>query len=463
MKFTTKGLGRTGLDLAVPFQVDVYLDGSGADKEGVAATLNFTSITRNFPNRRVSGIAEVDGGAVFAKVFYGRRARRYWQREIRGAELIGPSEAPSPKLVGQGVTADGAGYVVLYQALVDAAGLSDGSHVEMSAAARCLARLHDADLIQTDPHLNNFIYCKGMVYAVDFDGLKRTDVLCQHLKNLGVLLAQRAPEYDKEIEEIWRAYADERGESVQQMGSPEEIKSHTLHARRERVRRYIRKTQRECTEFVRRKRFAREFLCDRSHWSRMQRFMVAPDEFMRAGVPLKLGNSASVVRVRIEGKTYVVKRYNIKNFGHRLRRWFKRRGRNAWCNGHWLAFLGIETAKPVALLEKRWGWFPGVAYLVMPECGAEDLGHTLANHPDRFDELSRKTIALMCKLKDAGLRHGDLKATNFMVQGDAVLIIDYDAISEGRSATDAERFLANWEEETEIQANWRQMMADAGL
>ena len=50
-----------------------------------------------------------------------------------------------------------------------------------------------------------------------------------------------------------------------------------------------------------------------------------------------------------------------------------------------------------------------------------------------------------------------------MVQGDAVLIIDYDALSEGGSDSDAERFLANWEEETEIQANWRQMMADAGL
>ena len=463
MKFTTKELGRAGLDLTVPFQVDVYLDGSGGDKEGIDTTVNFTSIARNFPNRRVSGIAEVDGGTVFAKIFYGRQARRYWQREFRGAGLIATSEAPSPNLIGQGTTADGAGYVVLYQALVDAAGLSDGSHVEISAAARCLARLHDTDLIQTDPHLNNFIRCKGVVYAVDFDGLKRTEVLQQQFKNLGALLAQRAPEYDNEIEEIWRAYADQRGESVQQMGSLEVIKTHTLHARRERVRRYIRKTQRECTEFVQRKRFARNFLCDRTHWSRMQRFMVAPEEVMRAGVPLKLGNSASVVRVRIEGEMYVVKRYNIKNFGHRLRRWFKRRGRNAWCNGHRLAFLGIETAKPVALLEKRWGWFPGVAYLVMPECGEEDLGYTLAHHPDRFDELSGKTIALMRKLKNAGLRHGDLKVTNFMVQGDAVLIIDYDALSEGGSDSDAERFLANWEEETEIQANWQQMMADAGL
>ena len=164
--------------------------------------MNFTSIARNFPNRRVSGIAEVDGGTVFAKIFYGRQARRYWQREFRGAGLIATSEAPSPNLMGQGTTADGVGYVVLYQALVDAAGLSDGSHVEISAAVRCLARLHDTDLIQTDPHLNNFIRCKGVVYAVDFDGLKRTEVLQQQFKNLGALLAQRAPEYDNEIEEI---------------------------------------------------------------------------------------------------------------------------------------------------------------------------------------------------------------------------------------------------------------------
>ena len=118
MKFTTKELGRAGLDLAVPFQVDVCLDGSGTEKERTDTTANFTSVARNFPNRRVSGVAEVDGRVVFAKIFYGRQARRYWQREFRGAGLIATSEAPSPNLMGQGTTADGVGYVVLYQALV---------------------------------------------------------------------------------------------------------------------------------------------------------------------------------------------------------------------------------------------------------------------------------------------------------------------------------------------------------
>ena len=277
------------------------------------------------------------------------------------------------------------------------------------------------------------------------------------------MLAQRAPEFDSEIPEIWREYADVRGEYVSRMGSVEQVQKLTLRERQLRVKRYLKKTQRERTEFVQRQTFKRDFLCDRNHWPRLQRFMVFPDETMNEGVPLKLGNSSTVVRCVIENQPYIVKRYNIKSWTHRVRRWIKRRARNAWQNGHWLDFVGIDTAKPVALLEQRWGWFAGVSYLVMPDVGERDLAHTLAIQPERFDDLAPQTVSLLRKLKVAGLQHGDLKATNFMVSENRVLLIDYDALSEGSFESDRARFVKNWVEDNALSEAWQKLMVEADI
>lgn len=463
MKYTTEGLEKAGIDLSVPFQIDVYLDPESSIGDVTKRTLHFERLNRVLPRRRLSGIATYEGETVFAKIFYGRKARRYWSRELHGAALMAGSEVPSAGVIGQGATVDERGYVVLYRALLNAEGLDEGNADEMADAVRCLARMHDVNVIQTDPHLDNFVRSDYAVYAVDADGLRRAFLIRHHITNLATLLAQRAPQFDEQIEQIWEIYAAHRGAYVARMGSAEQLRQATRKARRLRVRRYLKKTQRECSEFVHRRKFTRDFLCDRNHWPQLQRFMVFPEEVLNQGVPLKLGNSATVVRCVIEGETYVVKRYNIKSLRHRVRRWIKRRARNAWTNGHWLDFLGVDTAKPVALLERRWGWFAGVSYLVMPDCGERDLIHTLTSEPARFSELAPQTVRILRKMHDAGVAHGDLKATNFIVQGPKVLLIDYDSVRVGDLRRDIDRFLKNWSDEPEKQAAWRSQLAAAGL
>jgi len=135
------------------------------------------------------------------------------------------------------------------------------------------------------------------------------------------------------------------------------------------------------------------------------------EEHMEAGTPLKLGNSATVVRIRVDGVAYIVKRFNVKSLSHRVRRWFKRRARRAWCSGHHLAFLEIAAAKPIALLEQRHGWFVGVCYLVMPDCGERHLGHMLDVEDPSFPKLVDQTVSILKGLRAARIEHGDLKAT----------------------------------------------------
>ena len=450
-----------GHDLLAPFVVNLFLDPNAELSAQTTTALTFTTVARVLPGRRVSGLAEHQGVTVFAKLFYGKRARRYWHRELAGAAHLQRAGVNTAAVLAKGATADNGGFVVLYEALPQAHNLRDDDLEDMLAAVQMLAQLHDANLVQTDVHVDNFLRWRGQYYAIDADGIRRVHLLRQQFANLGMLLAQRAPIRDCDIEDIWASYSAARGAYVSKMGSADMLVRLTAQQRSKRVWRYLKKTQRECTQFVRRKSFTRVFLCDRAHWPRLQRFMVFPEAAVGDGTPLKLGNSATVVRIIIDDQRYIVKRYNIKSPLHRVRRWFKRRARHAWCNGHLLAFLGIDTAKPIALLEQKIGWFTGVCYLVMPDCGERNLGQALSTDANCFGEVAPAAVNLLRALAAANLEHGDLKATNFVLAQGRLCLIDYDAVRRGDHKKDWARFLANWDDQPELKQAWSTMLEEA--
>jgi hypothetical protein len=143
----------------------------------------------------------------------------------------------------------------------------------------------------------------------------------------------------------------------------------------------------------------------------------------------------------------VVKRYNIKSFSHRLRRIFKpvSRARRAWCNGHRLHFMRIATARPLALLEQRFGPLRGVAYLLLEDLGDLDLVDDVQKS-GLSDARCDQVAELFSLLRTIEVSHGDTKASNFIINGEVVHLIDLDGMQSGlrRSESDRERFLANW-------------------
>lgn len=180
-------------------------------------------------------------------------------------------------------------------------------------------------------------------------------------------------------------------------------------------------------------------------------FLARPDHFMRRGEMIKDGDSTTVVKVTLDGRQYVIKRYNLRNFWYGLRRLFRpSRAAQCWRSARLLELAGIDTPGPVMMLEQRWGPLRRRAYYVTeyrpePLVGIGSEGSTWASIATMFDDL----LARMLRFR---ITHGDMKITNFL-QGDRQLaVLDLDATrrvpNAGRFAVqfrkDLRRLMANW-------------------
>ncbi len=152
--------------------------------------------------------------------------------------------------------------------------------------------------------------------------------------------------------------------------------------------------------------------CDRAFYNdAMERFLGDPDSVMDAGVLLKAGRSSTLALVDINGRRLVIKRYNIKNRWHAIKRCCRpSRASVSWRNAHLLLFLGISTPRPILLLEKRVGPFRSRAYLVTEYVEGKDAYSFF--HDDRSNSMELKGLVrnfkgLFRALAGQFISHGD--------------------------------------------------------
>ncbi|MYE81700.1 MAG: hypothetical protein F4X36_07610 [Gammaproteobacteria bacterium] len=223
---------------------------------------------------------------------------------------------------------------------------------------------------------------------------------------------------------------------------PDEAERRRLHRsvarmQRRRVRRFLAKTLRPCSQFDVRRANGLEVVHERTAMCpELERLLASPGAAVEAGARLKDGNTATVARVEIGSRRYVVKRYTAKTG----------RARRAWVNGHRLCFRNIPTARPAAFVAARGS---GPAYLVLEDLGGATLDDHIAR--DGLDDATADAVGRLFEaLARDGLTHRDTKASNFIVSGGSVSLVDLDALRPVRLrreiAGDRKRFLANWEE-----------------
>ena len=157
------------------------------------------------------------------------------------------------------------------------------------------------------------------------------------------------------------------------------------------------------------------------------------DALLESGESIKQGDRTTIARLEIDGHALILKRSNRKGWFHTLIHAFMRsRARWSWINGRRLQREGIRTAAPVAMLEERFGQIRLRSYLITRAVDGTPLADRIRD-PNltraRASALAEAMHAIWKELERLRLGHGDMKATNFLVDAeDRIHLIDLDGM-----------------------------------
>lgn len=421
---------------------------------------------RVLPNQRYVAAALWDDKPVLVKVFVGKKAKKHYQRELEGIEALSSQEIPSAKLLHHCLLEEQLYLVVLEwlegDSLLDV--WHDNSRAELNSskldvlrqALKLTTLMHSRGLYQQDLHLDNFILTEFGLKAIDAGGVK-TQHLSKPLsanlvqENLAVLLAQLSREIDSHIAEL---LTDDLfvNLNINMLMRVVNVK------RRWRAKDILRKTCRNCSLFFYQKTKDKMISVERQQYAVLQALIDDIDAFMRRGHLYKTGGAATVVRLDYQGKNYIVKRNNIKNVSHCLKRfWRKSRAWHSYQMAFLLEMLEVPTSKALAAIEKRCYFARKQAWLITEYSGEEHLYAAF----EPYIESGNVPVHLLDSLKSlfnsmiaAKISHGDLKAYNIFWHNQRFELIDLDSVRWHRCSKqfvkafrkDRARLLRNWPE-----------------
>ncbi|MGP6417360.1 lipopolysaccharide kinase InaA family protein [Pseudomonas putida] len=446
-----------------------------ADAAG-PADLQLLSLLRVLPGQRYVGAGVWRGRPVLAKLLVGSKAARHFQRELAGVKLLAEQGLTTPLLLADGLQ-DGEGGWLLFEFLENAESLgeawqkveslpvlADEQSAVLAEALGAIGQLHGKGLWQEDLHLDNLLRQGGRLYLIDGAGicaetagqpLSRQKVL----ENLGVFFAQLPKSLEPFTEELLVYYLLSNSEHALPL---EALQKQIAKVRAWRLKDYLIKVGRECTLFsVQRDAFALRAI-RREEEAAMLPVLDQADALLDQGHLYKTGGAASVGKVEVAGRTLVIKRYNIKGFAHWLKRfWRPSRAWHSWREGNRLAFLGIATPKPLAVLEKRFLWLRSRAYLVTEFLPGPDIIERFAPYVESGAAPESELQALdqlFARLIAERISHGDFKGHNLFWQEDRWALIDLDSMCQHSSvgsfaaayARDRARFMRNWPESSAL-------------
>ena len=418
---------------------------------------------RVLPGKRIVAEGRLDGVPVLAKMFIADGAERHLRRERDGIAALAAAGIDTPELLGEGALDDNA-RILLTRFLSTAENLGEvwnaaprppgaaAALALLAPAVETVGRLHAAGLTQSDLHLGNFLRDGERLFVIDGDAVERHAAPLragQAGANLAILFAQLPASWDAHLAPLLAAYHGASGIAPDAAALAAEIR----RVRDWRLEDVLKKSVRECSLFAVRQTATRFTSVVRADAGTVAPVLADPDAAIAAGTLLKDGNSSTVARIDVAGRTLVIKRYNLKSAGHALSRlWRPSRAWNAWQSALRLRFLGIATPAPLALIEQRWGPLRRRAWIITEYRSGQHLRALLSADAAPPPDIARALSDTFAALHQARIAHGDLKASNLLWDGQELLLLDLDATTAHRDPAsfarawqrDRARLLRNW-------------------
>jgi len=423
-------------------------------------------VLRVVPGKRVAFKGEWKNREVFVKLFFKRfGARRHVRRELSGYNTLCTIGLPTPKLLHVCEKSDEDLGIILFEYIKGAVTLADLVQVPSTESnaidlvyecVNIIAKMHERGILHLDPHLGNFLVIGDKVVITDCASIAIGSTSSKGaFKNLAYYLAQLPWDEEDRYKMLISHYLEERNLS-------------STNVENEYILKYIRRHQERMLKKYRKKLFreSSQIGCNRSFWevtyykraffdkeSDVHR-LIKDALYQKETVIIKNGRTSTVFIVQHRGRSFVVKRYNIKTLWHGLRKAFMRsRASKSWENSHLLKRLGIATPTPVAMIEERIGPLRRTAYFVYEYVdGIEAHTFFKGKNGNDCEEIVRELVELLGRLYKNRILHGDTKASNFIVTNQGIYVVDLDAmkvranraIFRLKQRKEVARFLKNW-------------------
>lgn len=200
--------------------------------------------------------------------------------------------------------------------------------------------------------------------------------------------------------------------------------------------------------------------------------LVAKDDFLSEAIATSSKNfkhdqTTSVSMLEFGSEKVVLKRYNPRSQGHKIKRAFRQsRARRCWDMSYEFAHAGLNVAAPLLMFECRFGPIRTNAYFANEYLQGKELLSSLptmtAAEQHTVAEAMEKAFEQMSKHK---LTHGDMKASNLLWVNEKLFFIDLDAATCHKTTwswrmahrKDRKRFLKNWRQHPELLSLFKEL------